>query len=106
MRDGDILKINNNQIQSLKKNLKIKFENNSNSLDPYNKGNFQHYMLKEIHEQPIVLKETQKYIDEFFIDFKSKFKSIFQVDKIVLVGCELLPCLYGGLNITSMNTQL
>ena len=88
LRDGDILKINNNQIQSLKKNLKIKFENNSNSLDPYNKGNFQHYMLKEIHEQPIVLKETQKiYSDEFFIDFKSKFKSIFQVDKIVLVGC-------------------
>jgi glucosamine--fructose-6-phosphate aminotransferase (isomerizing) len=45
-------------------------------------------MLKEIHEQPKVLKDTQLiYGSEFFIDFKAKFQKLFNVDKLVLVGC-------------------
>jgi len=44
--------------------------------------------LKEIHEQPSVLKSTQsKYTTEYFIDFETKFRHLFEVDKIVLVGC-------------------
>ena len=88
LKDGDIIKINNNSVKKLNNNSKIIFEDNSVSQNPYDKGKFQHYMLKEIHEQPKVLKDTQeKYISEFFVDFETKFKNLFNVNKIVLVGC-------------------
>ena len=88
LKDGDIVKINNDNIKKLNNNSKISFEDNSVSQNPYDKGKFQHYMLKEIHEQPIVLKDTQLiYGSEFFIDFKAKFENLFNVDKLVLVGC-------------------
>ena len=88
LKDGDIVKINNDNIKKLNNNTKISFEDNSVSQNPYDKGKFQHYMLKEIHEQPKVLKDTQLiYGSEFFIDFKAKFENLFNVDKLVLVGC-------------------
>ena len=88
LKDGDILKINNSNVKKLNNNSKISFEDNSVSQNPYDKGKFQHYMLKEIHEQPKVLKDTQLiYGSEFFIDFKAKFQKLFTVDKLVLVGC-------------------
>ena len=88
LKDGDIVKINNDNIKKLNNNSKISFEDNSVSQNPYDKGKFQHYMLKEIHEQPKVLKDTQLiYGSEFFIDFKAKFENLFNVDKLVLVGC-------------------
>ena len=86
--DGDIIKINKNKISYLNKKNKILFKKNISYLNPYDKANFQHFMLKEIHEQPSVLKSTQsKYNSEYFIDFELKFKYLFEVDKIVLVGC-------------------
>ena len=86
--DGDIIKINKNKISYLTKKNKILFQKNISYLNPYDKANFQHFMLKEIHEQPSVLKSTQsKYNSEYFIDFELKFKYLFEVDKIVLVGC-------------------
>ena len=86
--DGDIIKINKNKISYLNKKNKILFQKNISYLNPYDKDNFQHFMLKEIHEQPSVLKSTQsKYNSEYFIDFELKFKYLFEVDKIVLVGC-------------------
>ena len=88
LKDGDIVKINNDNIKKLNNNSKISFEDNLVSQNPYDKGKFQHYMLKEIHEQPKVLKDTQLiYGSEFFIDFKAKFENLFNVDKLVLVGC-------------------
>ena len=88
LKDGDIVKINNSNVKKLNNNSKISFEDNSVSQNPYDKGKFQHYMLKEIHEQPKVLKDTQLiYSSEFFIDFKAKFQKLFNVDKLVLVGC-------------------
>ena len=88
LKDGDIVKINNSNVKKLNNNSKISFEDNSVSQNPYDKGKFQHYMLKEIHEQPKVLKDTQLiYGSEFFIDFKAKFQKLFTVDKLVLVGC-------------------
>ena len=88
LKDGDIVKINNDNIKKLNNNSKISFEDNSVSQNPYDKGKFQHYMLKEIHEQPKVLKDTQLiYGSEFFIDFRAKFENLFNVDKLVLVGC-------------------
>ena len=45
-------------------------------------------MLKEIHEQPEVIKTTQKnYLQEFFNDFESKFKNLILNKKIIFVGC-------------------
>ncbi len=88
LKDGDIFKISNNKIKNLNKNSKITYVDNSVSQNPYDKGQFQHYMLKEIHEQPEVLKDTQfKYNSEFFVNFETKFKTLFDVDKLVLVGC-------------------
>ena len=88
LNDGDIVKINNDNVKKLNNNSKISFEDNSVSQNPYDKGKFQHYMLKEIHQQPKVLKDTQLiYSSEFFIDFKAKFENLFNVDKLVLVGC-------------------
>tara|TARA_B100000900_G_scaffold19895_1_gene15482 strand:- start:1338 stop:3140 length:1803 start_codon:yes stop_codon:yes gene_type:complete len=88
LKDRDIIKINNDTAKKLNNNSKISFEDNSISQNPYDKGKFQHYMLKEIYEQPKVLKDTQQiYSSEFFIDFKPKFQKLFDVDKLVLVGC-------------------
>ncbi len=88
LKDGEVLKINNNLVKRLNNNSKITFEENSVYQNPHNKGKFQHYMLKEIHEQPKVLKDTQqKYKSEFFFDFETKFKKLFDVNKLVLVGC-------------------
>ena len=88
LKDDDFLKISNDNIINLKKTTPIIFEKNLKSLNSYDKGPFQHFMLKEIHEQPRVLQDTQKkYDDEYFIDFNSKFNDLVNSDKIVLVGC-------------------
>jgi glucosamine--fructose-6-phosphate aminotransferase (isomerizing) len=88
LKDDDFLKISNDNIINLKKTTPIIFEKNLKSLNSYDKGPFQHFMLKEIHEQPSVLQDTQKkYDDEYFIDFNSKFNDLVNSDKIVLVGC-------------------
>ena len=86
--DGDIIKIYKSKICYLQKKIKITFQKNISYQNPYDKGDYQHFMLKEIHEQPGVLKSTQsKYTSEYFVDFETKFRHLFEVDKIVLVGC-------------------
>ena len=86
--DGDIIKIYESKISYLQKKIKITFQKNISYQNPYDKGEYQHFMLKEIHEQPSVLKSTQsKYTSEYFVDFETKFRHLFEVDKIVLVGC-------------------
>ena len=88
LKDDDFLKISNDSIINLKNASPIIFEKNLKSLNSYDKGPFQHFMLKEIHEQPSVLQDTQKkYDDEYFIDFNSKFNDLVNSNKIVLVGC-------------------
>ncbi len=87
LKDGDIIKIHQSKISSLNK-AKIFFEKNEIKQNPYDKGKYQHYMLKEIHEQPEVIKNTQKnYVQEFFNDFESKFKNLILNKKIIFVGC-------------------
>ena len=87
LKDGDIIKIQQSKISSLNK-AKILFEKNEIKQNPYDKGKYQHYMLKEIHEQPEVIKTTQKnYVKEFFNDFESKFKNLILNKKIIFVGC-------------------
>jgi len=88
LKDDDFLKINEDKIINLKNNEPIIFEKNLKSLNSYDKGAFQHFMLKEIHEQPNVLKDTQqRYDKEYFLDFDTKFSDLVNSDKIILVGC-------------------
>ena len=88
LKDNDFLKINKDKIINLKNNEPIIFEKNLKSLNSYDKGAFQHFMLKEIHEQPNVLKDTQqRYDKEYFLDFDTKFSDLVNSDKIILVGC-------------------
>ena len=88
LKDNDFLKINKDKIINLKNNEPIIFEKNLKSLNSYDKGIFQHFMLKEIHEQPNVLKDTQqRYDKEYFLDFDTKFSDLVNSDKIILVGC-------------------
>ena len=88
LKDDDFLKINEDKIINLKNNESIIFEKNLKSLNSYDKGAFQHFMLKEIHEQPNVLKDTQqRYDKEYFLDFDTKFSDLVNSDKIILVGC-------------------
>tara|TARA_B100001057_G_scaffold77802_1_gene72823 strand:+ start:924 stop:2720 length:1797 start_codon:yes stop_codon:yes gene_type:complete len=88
LKDDDFLKINDDKIINLKNNETITFEKNLKSLNSYDKGTFQHFMLKEIHEQPNVLKDTQqRYDKEYFLNFDTKFSDLVNSDKIILVGC-------------------
>ena len=59
LKDGDMIKIQQSKISSLNK-AKIIFEKNEIKQNPYDKGKYQHYMLKEIHEQPDVFKNNTK----------------------------------------------
>lgn len=66
----------------LKKPIKIDNFSTSN-----NKGNYKHYMLKEIYEIPSVLKNiTKTYSKSNIFDYFNKEK-ICQYKKIVLIGC-------------------
>ncbi len=56
------------------------------------KGDYEHFMLKEIHEQPLAVKETVEYywdkkfkFDEFLN--KNAIKNIKNIKKIVIIGC-------------------
>ena len=108
LKDGDMIAIHNSNIFN---NKKINFVPNIVNQNPYDKGKFQHYMLKEIHEQPEVLKKTQEnYRNEFFLDFQNKFKDLFNVDQIIFVGCGTAyhACLIGEYyfnNFTNLNTS-
>lgn len=58
--------------------------------DVITKGNYQHYMLKEIYEQP----EVFGYATSSFINYKKQciemlegFKDFDQIERIILVGC-------------------
>lgn len=54
------------------------------------KNGYDHFMLKEIHEQPEVLKETIDYLTEngeLLPQIKELKKSFFTLDKICFIGC-------------------
>lgn len=54
------------------------------------KGGYEHFMLKEIHEQPEVLKDTIDYLTEngdLLPQIKDLKKSFFTLEKICFIGC-------------------
>ena len=88
LQDGDIIKVSENNISFLN-GKKIIFENQKKMSNEFSKGDFKHFMIKEIHEQPHVIKKTQKYYDaDYFLDFRNKLKDITnELESFVFVGC-------------------
>ena len=88
LQDGDIIKVSLNTISHLN-GKKIIFENQAKVVNEFSKGDFKHFMIKEIHEQPHVIKKTQKYYDaDYFLDFRNKLKDLTNnLDSFVFVGC-------------------
>ncbi|MAV83077.1 MAG: glutamine--fructose-6-phosphate transaminase (isomerizing) [Pelagibacteraceae bacterium] len=88
LHDGDVLRVSKSEVSFLNNN-KVKFLPYQQSTNKFSKGDFKHFMIKEIHEQPIVLKNTQKYYDkDYFVDFRDKLKDLLQEsNSFVFVGC-------------------
>ena len=88
LQDGDIIKVSLNTISHLN-GKKVIFENQAKVVNEFSKGDFKHFMIKEIHEQPHVIKKTQKYYDaDYFLDFRNKLKDLTNnLDSFVFVGC-------------------
>ncbi len=81
--DGEICEVTEDSVKiydlsgkDIKKNEEI-VEWSSESVE---KGGYEHFMLKEIHEQPIALENTLKYLLELEPNFGD-------FDKIIMVGC-------------------
>ena len=81
--DGEICEITENSVKiydlegkEIKKNEEI-VEWSAESAE---KGGYEHFMLKEIHEQPIALENTLKYLLELEPNFED-------FDRIIIVGC-------------------
>jgi len=88
LQDGDIIKVTANSISHLNRK-EVIFENQAKIVNEFSKGDFKHFMIKEIHEQPQVIKKTQKYYDaDYFLDFRIKLKDLTNdLDSFVFVGC-------------------
>lgn len=72
----------------LAKEIKLKYQKLVISNDEIDKGEYQHYMLKEIHEQPsIIRKLIQEYFDDEKINIDEKIINLIRgCDKINLVA--------------------
>ena len=88
LQDGDIIKVSAKSISHLN-GKEVIFENQAKIVNEFSKGDFKHFMIKEIHEQPQVIKKTQKYYDaDYFLDFRNKLKDLTNdLDSFVFVGC-------------------
>jgi len=72
----------------LAKEIKLKYQKLVISNDEIDKGEYQHYMLKEIHEQPSVIRKLiQEYFDDEKINIDEKIINLIRgCDKINLVA--------------------
>ena len=101
-----VIYLEDNEMAILSKNEKIKIKNiiNDQLVDPYieelewnlnsiQKGGFEHFMLKEIHEQPKAIKDTLRgrlLVDQGKIQINSinEYKEKFQkANRIIIVAC-------------------
>lgn len=90
LEDGDYAKITSNKIELFndgnKKNLKI--ENFKYALSEIEKQGYEHYMLKEIHEQPEVFKKTvNPYVNTNIDGIIEQMPSFDKYNKIRIVAC-------------------
>lgn len=80
LKDNDIMEISKGKIKAI--NGELEFKEYHNSIERLNKGKYAHYMLKEIYETPLSIKNT-------YIGIKDQnFKPIFDgIKKITFIGC-------------------
>lgn len=91
-------------IVRLKKDIKIRKIKDDSLVNPYiqklqlnleqiEKGGFEHFMLKEIHEQPLAIKDTYRgrlLVDEAIIKMagiEDHMKRFLNADRIIIVAC-------------------
>ena len=87
--DGDFAHIGKNGIEFFagKKNVKKEKVQLDDSFESFSNNGFEHFMLKEIYEEPEALKRQVKFfkehqvLEKFSPDFMSKF------DEVVFIGC-------------------
>ncbi len=90
LNDDEFCQANLNKIEFYD-NTHTKIEKNTNEMQCFQnfngKGNFSHFMLKEIYETPIVLDRIVKtYIDNNCLE-KISNKLIKNINKIAIIGC-------------------
>lgn len=90
LEDGDYARIDKNNIHVFsndkEKNIEIKeFEFDLSMID---KQGYEHYMLKEIHEQPEVFKKTiSGYLDDSLDNLINKMPDFSKYNKIRIIAC-------------------
>ncbi len=80
LHNEDIIKISNSEITAINGNLK--FEAYTNNIERLNRGDYPHYMIKEINETPTSIYNTYQNI--YNLDFKKIFKG---KKRLTFIGC-------------------
>ncbi|MFL2886397.1 MAG: glutamine--fructose-6-phosphate transaminase (isomerizing) [Candidatus Pelagibacter sp.] len=93
LNDGEFCLIKNNQVEFFDTNgnkANKKILNLSQDNQSYDKGDYKHFMAKEIDEQPIILKNcVNEYVDKINkqINIYNFPWKVNQISSIVLIGC-------------------
>ena len=89
LEDGDIVVIDNDyEIYSNGKKVKRDVLTYQGSLEDVLKGGYDHYMLKEIHEQPEIIKNLMSlYLNDNRTNFSDMCPDLSKYTKIHIVGC-------------------
>lgn len=95
LKNDEIAVISKNQIEIFHKNEKIQKTSQklNGERNTYDKGDFEHFMLKEIYEQPFTIQKAMlgNYSDEFgtaeFEDLKVSTKELMATRHILIIAC-------------------
>jgi len=91
--DDEVVEISKDEVKVYKDGVKIdkEIQTSTMTIEDANKGNYKHFMLKEIMEEPIVLQRTlNKYINDM-----DKMVDISSYEEIHIVACG--SALYAGM---------
>lgn len=101
LNDGDIIKISNNEIKALH-NTKITYKQHNNIIKQLELNGFNHYMIKEINETPLAIKNTYQNLNaNEIVSILKKYINI------TLTGCGTAynSCLIGETLFKKLNYQ-
>jgi glucosamine--fructose-6-phosphate aminotransferase (isomerizing) len=96
LNDGDLVVLKKDSFtltSTSNKPISIKISNIDINIGEIGKGSFEHYMLKEIHEQPKVIEDTlrgrlqQEKSDIMLGGLISVFPELLKSERIIIVGC-------------------
>ena len=93
LEDDEVVELTKDEVKVYKDGVKIdkEVQTSTRTIEDANKGNYKHFMLKEIMEEPIVLQRTlNKYINDM-----DKMVDISSYEEIHIVACG--SALYAGM---------